>query len=148
MRCCILCWLHSSQFSKSMRRKNVKHLFSKIIVCLMLLALLSVSFNHTPAYASGSLQLIRHSTPHVELSIKFGRIYVTPNHVTCLHTAHPCFILTYVSNDGPRSVWLNQTQEFILQPHQVWPFTFTQPGIEKFTLFHFSPWWKLLVTVS
>ncbi len=90
---------------------------------------------------------IKHSTPKVELSIKFGRIFFEPNTVTCSHTAKPCFILEYASNDGPRPVWLNGNAEYILQPHQSWPFTFTTPGTELFTLFKTSPWWKLKVIV-
>lgn len=115
--------------------------------CVLLIAIafvLLIGCYATPAHAA---MPVKHSTPKVQLQVKFGRIYFIHNTVTCSHTAKPCFILQYVSSDGPRPVWLNNTIEYILQPHQSWPFTFTTPGTELFTLFKNSVYWKLKVIV-
>lgn len=92
---------------------------------------------------------IKHSTPKVQLTIKSGRIFFEPNTIACAHTSKPCFFLQYAGgNYGPRPLWLNGRQEFVLQHGQSLPFTFTTPGIELFTLFKISPWWKIRVVVS
>lgn len=125
----------------------MKHAFTKFSFSLLLVACFISSFFviRQPVEAATPLH---HSTPVVQLRITLGRIYFKPNVVNCSHTAKPCFLLKYISNDGLRPVWLNGSQEYVLHTNQIVSFTFPTPGIELFTLFQHSIWWKIKVIVS
>jgi hypothetical protein len=121
---------------------------TKCIVSFLLLFFILTGLTYSIKNAEAVNAPIKHSTTTVILSVKFGRIYFHPNTVTCSKTAHPCFYLKYVSNDGPLPVWIDKTQEYILYTGQNIPFTFSQTGIHKLTLFQNSVWWKVWIIVT
>lgn len=121
---------------------------SILFLCIVCSLVFGLHTAQATAPIHNSTLVVHSSTPTVRLSIVLGRIYFKPNILSCSHLAKTCFILKYVSNDGPRPVWLNGTQEYILQTGQSFPFTFQKPGTELFTLFQHSIWWKVKVIVN